>query len=188
VIPLLVAAASVQFACAFLLWDRVTIARARLRTRHGEAADYWGVLEAQVETHLDSTLRGFEHRDVPHREQHDPYRPVGDLLRALPELHERADAPGRERFFKALFQLQGALGLPDAALDAVLEPVLRDLGGAPFLGVSIGAWERVRPGDALDRERMRPVTPGARVGQPLGLVLRGADGRLLSKAKVVCNH
>jgi hypothetical protein len=145
---------------AFLLWERIQ--RDSLGNLAGERI--WDVDEAGV--------RGL---DVLHREAHDPYRTVGDLLDQLPEI----DEPNRR--LKALYQLHGALDF-DAG---TLRPDIDAIVGTEVLGEKIARVETIEPGTLVDRSTMRPLGPGSSVRQPLGVIAYDADDRVLAKAKVV---
>jgi len=155
------------FAGAFLLRDRVrseSIAVPELPAAAPDAERWW-----------DADGRGLRALPVPHREMHDPYRTIGELLATLPRLTDP------ERRVKALYQLEGALGATPPGLAAALDALV----GRPVLDRTVARVEVVRPGDLVDRRRMRPLGPGSRVRRPLGAVGLAEDGTVLIKAKVV---
>ena len=47
-------------------------------------------------------------------------------------------------------------------------------------------YHRIRPGDLVDRATTWPLNNGARIRHPLGVVVRDAEGRVISKAKAIC--
>ena len=161
------------FAAAFLLWDRVTKGAAQVRE-----SEFASALERRVDRDL---LRDWRGVPVRHREATDPYRTVGELLDELARM-SCTTLVEHQRRIKALYQLQDALDLPETPLAAALVE-LRD---ARFMSRPIGSVETIRPGQLVDRRSMWPLTRGARVRQPLGVIVRDADGRVVSKAKVVC--
>lgn len=149
-----------MFAAAFLLWDRF-----RVQTPVPLAGErVWDAAESGV--------RGL---DVPHRETHDPYRSVGELLDYLPEVEDP------ERRLKALYQLHGALDFDIATLRPDIEAMV----GTTVLGRPVVRVGTIEPGTLVDRATMRPLGPGSTVRQPLGVIAYDEDGRVLAKAKVV---
>lgn len=148
------------FAGAFLLWDRV---------RGEELAPLVG------ERIWDVGADGARGLDVMHREAHDPYRTVGELLERLP------DVAAADRRLKLLYQLQGTLGF-DVAL---LRPDVDAVVGTTVLDRTVARVEMIAPGALVDRATMHPLGSGSSVRQPLGVVAYDENGRVLAKAKVV---
>lgn len=142
--------------------------------------------------HLDEVLlssadrRGLAFLKVPARELHDPYRTVGELLIQFGKLGGNRGLPEREKLVKGLYQLQDAVGMSDTLTQACLAPLLDEIRRSPFMGKPVGRVDPVRRGERVDPTLMWPLTNGTRVRQPLGLVVRDKDGRVISKAKVLC--
>ena len=142
--------------------------------------------------HLDEILlssadrRGLAFLTVPARELHDPYRTVDELLIYLGTLVNDKGLPEREKLIKGLYQLQDAVELPDALTEACLAPMLDEIRRSQFMGKPVGRVDRVRRGELVNPAIMWPLSNGTRVRQPLGMVVRDNDGRVISKAKVLC--
>lgn len=158
-------------------------------------ADIPGVLSGLAPTlrrHLATSLlpaadhRGPIHLPVRAREAHDPYRDVGALLDRIVQAARGEGLTDREELVKAIHQLQASLGLSTQELGRILGPVLTELKGARFLDKRVGEVEQVAPGTAIELDTMWPLSQGTRVRQPLGVVIRDTEGKVLSKAKVLC--
>lgn len=188
---LLAALFSALAVMAALLLIRLYAASRRLRTLL-RRLDVPSDTARAVTGHLDALMlsRG-DHRgpaclEIPAREPHDPYRSVEELLDCLETLAEQNELASREKLIKGLYQLQNALALPDALLRDCLQPILGEFKKASFMGRPVGRIECINRGDLLNTATMWPLSRGTRVRQPLGLVVRDAEGRIISKAKVLC--
>ena len=130
--------------------------------------------------------QGWSDLTVECREQHDNCRHVDDLLRALSKDAAQDDLRSLETQTKRLYQLQASLNLSDARVAPMLDSQAERFRSLRFMDHVIQRVERVPSNAHLDRATMRPLTPGTRVRQPLGFILRGSDDRVLVKAKVNC--
>ncbi len=157
------------FAGALLLWDRWRAEDIAVPTLPQEARDADRVWAADAQ--------GVRALPVPHREVHDPYRTIGELLAAL----EGQQLAEPERRLKALYQLEGALGVAPTELHAAQDALV----GRRVMDQTIARIGVIEPGALVDRRTMRPLGPGSRVRQPLGAIGYSEDGRVLLKAKVV---
>ncbi|MEE4378092.1 MAG: hypothetical protein V2J55_11365 [Candidatus Competibacteraceae bacterium] len=149
-------------------------------------------LNRQLQAYLDKNLfaradsRGFSRVLVTCRETHDGYRNVEELLAFVATLTDQDQISQQEKLIKAIYQLQDALNLPDKTLQACLHPILEQLQHSTVLGRQVGAVEQVRRGDPADARSMWLLTRGTRVQQPLGVVVRDPEGKIINKAKVLC--
>ncbi|MEZ5582737.1 MAG: hypothetical protein R3F37_08205 [Candidatus Competibacteraceae bacterium] len=177
------------------LWWRLRITSHRLAEQLEPAArqsDLVANLNRQLQAYLDKTLfgrtdgHGFSRLPVTFRESHDGYRTVEELLAFVATLTDPDHISQQEKLIKAIYQLQGALDLPDDTLQACLHPILEQLQHSTVLGRQVGSVEQVRRGDPADARSMWLLTRGTRVQQPLGVVVRDPDGKIINKAKVLC--
>jgi len=177
------------------LWWRLRAALRRLDEHLEPAArqsDLVKNLDQQLHTYLDKTLfaradgHGFSGLPVTCRESHDGYRTVDELLAYVATLTDKEQISQQEKLIKAIYQLQGALDLPDETLQACLQPILEQLQHSTVLGRQVGTVEQVRRGDQADARSMWLLTRGTRVQQPLGVVVRDPEGKIINKAKVLC--
>ncbi len=178
---------------AFLLSCRVELEAERVRqwTSAGrtESAERVGeLLHAGVVDGLllDADGGGVGTLPVRAREEHDPYRTVGELLLRLDDLEASTRPQDREEWVKGVYQLQRSVASPIASARRVLEPYWRAAIGAPWLDERVAAIEYVEPGDRVDPGRMWALSHGTRVRQPLGVVVLGESGAIVSRAKVLC--
>ena len=180
-------AAVATTACALLLTRRLAALEAEAATLAAEAPELQAVLMGHVDETLagDADQRGWASLRVAATERHDPYRDAASLVRFLAEPLP-GEVRGLEARVKATYQLAATLDLDDADVERLLAEPLGLLAQQRFLDNPVAEVERVRAGDLVDRKTMWPLTTGARVRQPLGVVLRDADGNVLSRAKVLC--
>lgn len=181
------------FTTAFILYLRIgaasrdiqrmgpTGSNPRLR---GFASSLLEHIDLSFLPHADE--RGPMELEVRSREEHDNYRRVDELLRRIVGLAGQSDLSHREELVKTIYQLQDSLALEDDVTDRILTPIIRELMESSFLNSPIGAIETVRAGDYVDRATMWPLSSGTRVRQPLGVVIRDRQGKVLSRAKVFC--
>jgi hypothetical protein len=196
VIPLLLSLEVVLGTAAVMLWARITRARgevaAALVSPPPEGGDLAGAVSGHVRAHIDDTLLpvagygGLAALRVEPREHHDPYRSVADLLAWIGQSSSPGSLEHHAARIKAVHQLHHSLDLPDAALDSLLEPLLIDLRAVRFMDRPVARIDRIRPGDLVDRATTWPLNNGARIRHPLGVVVRDAEGRVISKAKAIC--
>jgi hypothetical protein len=120
------------------------------------------------------------------REPHDPYRNAGELLDWLAGRSGAADYDGVCGLIKGVYQLGHALRSPDPAVRGCLETLLARVRVCRLGETPVGRVECVTAGAMLDPRTMVSLNYGARVAQPLGVVVYDAGGRVLGKAKVLC--
>jgi len=190
-------AQSLLLASAWQLRRRLCRAAAAARSRSGDTAGgspLAAALARILDEHADQSIAApaagddLTARPVLSREPHDPYTTAAELVRFIQQQELRAAdrLEQHERLLKAIYQLQDTLTLPEAALESCLEPAIARLRAARLGEAAVGAVERVRPGELVDRARMWPLSHGTRVRQPLGVVVRDTAGTILSRAKVLC--
>ncbi len=85
-----------------------------------------------------------------------------------------------------LYQLQDSLALVYTMMEWVLAPIIQELQESSFMESPVGVIETVRAGDHIDRSTMWPLSSGTCVRQPLGVIVRDREGKVLSRAKVFC--
>jgi hypothetical protein len=142
-----------------------------------------------IQRTIDATLlagtgkAGLADIDVPCREFNDPYRNLDELLGQLRKTINSPLSADVNQQIKYVFQIQSSLGIQFSGIHGVLrilESRLRAGAG------SAAAIEIVAPGMLLDAKKMLAINNGTHVKQPLGVVVLDAAGRILSKARVVC--
>jgi hypothetical protein len=124
--------------------------------------------------------------EVRARETSDSYRTAADLIAWLArEAHANsyAEVCG---LIKGVYQLGATLRNSEEEILYCLEPLVARLNTCSVGGSSITRVECMRQGSLLDTATMAPLNYGARVTQPLGVVVYDSSGRLLGKAKVLC--
>jgi hypothetical protein len=178
-------------AVAVLLWRRVNGACTQARqtlTQGGPATPYLSALAKCVERSLDDTLaggaNGLQGIDVLHREHQDPYRTVAELLADVAQ-KARAPAIPFDALIKATYQLSSALSIPLDRIEpclVLLIEAMQTASARPIVRV-----QRIAPGDLVDTKTMVPLNYGPRVAYPLGVTTFDADGKVLSKARVICS-
>jgi hypothetical protein len=129
---------------------------------------------------------GLSEVEVRAREPHDPYRTVAALVDWLAR-----EAPGKgyaevSGIIKGVYQLGHTLRSPEGEVRRSLEPLVTRVKASSVGGSPIARVECVRPGAILDPGKMAPLNYGARVTQPLGVLVYDAGGKVLGKAKVLC--
>lgn len=146
-------------------------------------------LRDHVRRELLPAADGIGLRSVPVRatEPHDAARNARDLLAHFVTLPRPREPREHEARIKALYQISHSFGLDDTCVQELLQPAMRDLLGEDWMGREVRAIERVSIGDTIDRETMWPLSTGTRVRYPIGVVIRGPDGKVLSRAKVICS-
>jgi hypothetical protein len=181
--------------CCVWLWWRLWTASRRLNEHlepTAQRSELVANLTRQLQAHIDKSLfaqadgHGFSRLAVTCRESHDGYRTVDELLAHVATLTDQDHISQQEKLIKAIYQLQGALDFPDETLQACLHPILEQLQHSTVLGRQVGSVEQVRRGDPADARSMWLLTRGTRVQQPLGVVVRDPDGKIINKAKVLC--
>jgi hypothetical protein len=126
--------------------------------------------------------------DVPvrSREPRDPYRTAAELIDWLSRESAATGYPEVSAIIKAVYQLGQTLRAPEAEVRNCLEPLLARIRVAKIGDSAVARVECVRPGAILDPGTMAPLNYGARVTQPLGVLVYDSAGKLLGKAKVLC--
>lgn len=112
---------------------------------------------------------------------------LGPVLTALDDRPRARTLAEAEEEAEQVLRLLQPLDLAPATEDEVLAPLLEHFRSLTFLDRPIATVERVRPGELVDRQRMVTLTPGTHVRRALGFVLKTADGRVVSRAKVSCD-
>ncbi len=175
-------------AAALLLSLRIASARAAVRAATRTGGPLAATLDEVLRRHGEVTLwpalgaGGIGDLAVRHRELHDPYRTLDELLATIAAFDAGDDRAELERTIKAVYQLQSTIGLGDPAVERLLDaPLSRLAASGPH------TIERVHRGAHVDRATMFPLTEGTRVVQPIGVLVRNRDGRVVDRAKVFCS-
>jgi len=124
--------------------------------------------------------------EVRAREARDPYRTAGELIDYLARVSAASGYAEVNGVIKAVYQLGNTLRAREGDVERCLEPLLARLKACKVGTSAVARVEYVRPGALLDARTMAPVSYGARVTQPLGVIVYDGGGRVLSKAKVLC--
>jgi hypothetical protein len=124
--------------------------------------------------------------EVRTREPRDPYRTAAELIDWIASKSAAADYHEISGLIKGVYQLGHVLRAPEAEVRFCMEPLIARIKAATVGGSPVARVECVRPGAILDPGTMAPLNYGARVTQPLGVLLYDADGKVLGKAKVLC--
>jgi hypothetical protein len=129
---------------------------------------------------------GLAEVEVRSREVRDPYRTLGELLDWLAKESSATGYTEVNAVIKAVYQLGHALGAREPDVQHCLEPLLLRLKACKVGDSAIARVEYVRSGVLLDSKTMAALSYGARVTQPLGVIVFDAAGKVLGKAKVLC--
>jgi hypothetical protein len=124
--------------------------------------------------------------EVRAREARDPYRTAGELIDYLARESAVSGYAEVNAVIKAVYQLGHALGAREGDVVRCLEPLLARLKACKVGGSAVARVECIRQGALLDARTMAPLSYGARVSQPLGVVVYDGGGKVLGKAKVLC--
>lgn len=141
-----------------------------------------------IDTHLllQAGGNGLSGLDVRFRESQDSYRTLGDLLGQLEKNLAATRFADLNQFIKGVFQLQATLGIPFADLGKTLAILEERLKNDSSFTNPVARIEIVAPGTMVDPKKMAPVTAGTIVKQPLGVVALDGNGKVLGKARVIC--
>ena len=135
---------------------------------------------------LDTGSKGLAEVEVQFREVQDPYRNLADLLRLLEKSLAATRFAEVNQVIKSIFQFEATLGVPFSDLAKSLSLLETRLKLDSSLARPVARIEVVAPGTMLDPKKMMPVTSGTTVKQPLGIVALDGDGKVLGKARVIC--
>jgi hypothetical protein len=146
------------------------------------------LVRASVDTGLiaEAGPGGLNDVPVPSREMRDPYRTAGELIGWLARESGASGYAEVCGLVKGVYQLGHALRAPEAEVGECLQPLIARLKAAHVGDSAVARVECVRPGAMLDPGTMAPLNYGARVVQPLGVLVYDTGGRVLGKAKVLC--
>ena len=92
-----------------------------------------------------------------------------------------------EQFTKSVYRLQIPFGLSDAAMADVFAAAIERVKGSVLLRQKVERVELIKTGARVSDKTMWPLTPGLRVKQSFGLVLKTEAGDVLSRAKTHCH-
>jgi hypothetical protein len=123
---------------------------------------------------------------VRSRESLDRYQSVGQLLDWLAREAPAKAYPELTGLIKGVYQLGHSLRSEESAVHHCQQPLLARLLACNVGGSPVARVECVRPGTMLDPRTMASLNYGARVVQPLGVIVYDASGKVLGKAKVLC--
>lgn len=180
---------------AFVLLRRLWLAGRDGRVRLQAAAgpdDFPERVLRLLRTGIDSGLLagagpgGLGDVEVRAREPRDPYRNVAELVDWLAREASGKTYAEVSGIIKGVYQLGHSLRSPEAEVGHTLEPLLARVKASSVGGSPIARVECVRPGAMLDPGTMAPLNYGARVTQPLGVLVYDNAGKVLGKAKVLC--
>jgi len=133
-----------------------------------------------------------------YREHQDRYHTLEQLLQEVCQL-TRGPSPlsplpvgeGKgvrvpfEALVKATYQLSYTLDIPLDRLNPCLD-LLIDAMKQQSLPRPMGKAQKIAPGDVVDSRTMLPLNFGPRVAYPLGLTICDQEGKVLSRARVIC--
>lgn len=86
-----------------------------------------------------------------------------------------------------VYLLEVTSELPSGALDDCVSRLCEKLKGMQLHGIRVCVVEKIQQGSLVDESLMWPSTPGFRVWRPLGVCVRTDDGRVIEKARVLCD-
>jgi hypothetical protein len=180
---------------AFVLLRRLWIAARDGRDRLKPAAtpdDFPDRVVRLLRNGLDASLLpgagpgGLADVEVRAREPRDPYRTVAELVDWLARESPAKTYAEVNGIIKGVYQLGHSLRSPEDEVRHSLEPLIARVKACNVGGSPIARVEWVRPGTILDPGTMAPLNYGARVTQPLGVLVYDSAGKVLGKAKVLC--
>jgi hypothetical protein len=183
--------AAAAFVLLLRLWNADKESRARLQA--ASAPDNFPArVVSLVRVSLDSNLLpeagpgGLADVGVRSRESQDPYRTVAELIEWLARESAATGYAEVSGVIKGVYQLGHTLRAPEAEVRHCLQPLLARVKAAKVGGSEVGRVECVSTGAILDPGTMAPLNYGARVTQPLGVLVYDSGGKVLGKAKVLC--
>jgi hypothetical protein len=130
--------------------------------------------------------KGLKGIELKYRDKTDAYHNLDDLLQWLVRFPKPEKLNQSDELIKALYQLQYTLSLSTNSMNTIINTVSSDLQDMKVLSDTIAKVKIVNIGEIVDRKTMIPLTYGSRVQQPLGVICFNAQGKVLSKAKVLC--
>jgi hypothetical protein len=192
---LAVACSFLSAAAAGVLLVRLSSVRAAGRARLDKASapdDFprrvLNLLRVSIDAGLlaDAGPAGLADVEVRAREPRDPYRTTAELIDWLARESAGIGYTETSGLIKGVYQLGHALRAPETEVADCLAPLLARLRTAKVGGSPVARVECIRRGTMLDPGTMAPLNYGARVTQPLGVLVYDAGGKVLGKAKVLC--
>jgi hypothetical protein len=181
----------VAFVLLRRLWSAARDGRDRLKPA-AASDDFPDRVIRLLRTSIDTGLLasagpgGLRDVEVRAREPRDPYRSVAELVDWLARESPAKNYAELSGIIKGVYQLGHSLRSPEAEVRHSLEPLVARIKACNVGGSSIARVEWVRPGAILDPGTMAPLNYGARVTQPLGVLVYDGSGKVLGKAKVLC--
>ncbi len=121
-----------------------------------------------------------------YREHQDRYHTVEGLLQEVCQLARGGGSVPFEALIKATYQLSYTFDIPLGRLDPCLDLLIGAM-KHPSLPRPIAHAQKIAPGEQVDARTMLPLNFGPRVAYPLGMTLYDEDGRVLSRARVICS-
>jgi hypothetical protein len=192
----------VAAACSFLIATTACLLFLRLRSarldgmarlRSAAASDDFPnrilqLIQVSIDTGLlaNAGTGGLADIEVRSREQSDPYRTAATLIDWLANESNASDYSRVCGVIKGVYQLGYALRAPDDAVRDCLEPLIARVKSTKVGGSRVARVDCIRQGAMLDPGTMAPLNYGARVTQPLGVLVYDEAGKVLGKAKVLC--
>jgi hypothetical protein len=134
----------------------------------------------------DAGPAGFADVEVRSREVRDPYRTTAELIDWLAGQSAVTGYAEVSGVIKAIYQLGDTLGAAESDVQRCLEPLLARLKACKVGDSAVARVECVRSGTHVDSRTMATLNYGARVSQPLGVIVYDSSGKVLGKAKVLC--
>jgi hypothetical protein len=132
------------------------------------------------------SVGGLQQMELRYREHHDPYQTVTELLA---DISNKARSEGNVPFdalFKATYQLSYTLSIPLEQLRPCLNALIKAMQRAPS-GQSIARVQMIDTGEPVNTKTMVPLNYGPRVVYPLGVITLDSEGKVLSRARVICS-
>lgn len=179
---------------ATLLWRLHTAAAPIAKEAgQGDGADFGACFARFLDHAVDASLapeagaNGMAGLELRFREPQDPSRTVGELASRISAAKGAVELQSVVNLLKSLYQLQYTLQAPAEELNECLGVLSERLKSSSLSPRPVGRVEVISTGALLDRNRMMPLNNGTHVAQPFGAIIFDREGKVLSKAKVLCS-
>lgn len=180
-------------AVAVVLWWRVqsNCQEARQKLTKGEITPYLDSLAQCVQDALDESLLveppGLVSLLLRFREHQDPYTNLAEILVDIAQRARTGQDGQYEALIKATYQVGYTLNIPLTRLDRCLDELVKGLqsvkASRPIVFV-----QRISPGELVDARTMVPLNYGSHhVVYPMGVVAFDAEGKVVSRARILCS-
>lgn len=129
---------------------------------------------------------GLRNLELRHRDHHDPYRTIGELLERVSGLVQAEGSQQVETLVKATYQIGYTFNLSPNRFQSCLAVLVEMLKTRPSEH-PIASVRTISPGDLVDARTMIVVGYGPRVLYPLGVIAYDATGNIVTRAQVICS-